>query len=422
MEPAPAPAPAQPKAQVPPPAIEKERPKEADKPKEPEKAVIAAEPEVKPAPPAPSPVAEETAAAAPAKNHKKLRLTVAAAIGMLVLVGGLVVVYPMLHRAVSPRTGSAQQDSSDLALRVERTTGGIQLTWNRDLAAIQTASKVVLSITDGDRHENIELDPNQVRNGGFVYSPISGDISFQMEVTDAHQTKTTSQSLLFHDPRPSPLAEPPTDSAKQPASAKNGSPSTTTAQPTSTPASASTPSASESTSAADSSEEAAPSRSTTPLKRFNTQTLAERLRPVSQPQLALPDAPAVSRASNPTPGSLAGIVPASPALPPPPKPAAPAPAPPPVTGGQILPAQVISRVDPIYPRFAQQSGAAGLVELEATITAEGTVKNPHVIHGNVMLHKAAMDAVLQWRYKPAMLNGKPVESPVDIKLNFVASR
>jgi hypothetical protein len=39
-----------------------------------------------------------------------------------------------------------------------------------------------------------------------------------------------------------------------------------------------------------------------------------------------------------------------------------------------------------------------------------------------MLQKAAIDAVLQWHYKPAMLNGKPVESPVEIKLNFIQGR
>jgi TonB family protein len=62
------------------------------------------------------------------------------------------------------------------------------------------------------------------------------------------------------------------------------------------------------------------------------------------------------------------------------------------------------------------------VELEATISADGKVKNPRVVHGNSMLQRSAIDAVLQWRYQPAMLNGKPVESPVEIKLNFVASR
>ena len=60
-----------------------------------------------------------------------------------------------------------------------------------------------------------------------------------------------------------------------------------------------------------------------------------------------------------------------------------------------------------------------MVELEATISVDGKVKNPRVVHGNSMLQKAALDAVLQWRYKPAQLNGKAVESPVEIKLNFV---
>src|SRR5580692_2311029 len=100
------------------------------------------------------------------------------------------------------------QDSSPLSLRVERTSGGMLLTWNRDLPVIQSATKVVLSISDGDRHENIELDPNQVRTGSILYPPITGDVSFQMEVMDSHQSKTTSESLRVLDPRPSPLDTP----------------------------------------------------------------------------------------------------------------------------------------------------------------------------------------------------------------------
>jgi TonB family protein len=80
---------------------------------------------------------------------------------------------------------------------------------------------------------------------------------------------------------------------------------------------------------------------------------------------------------------------------------------------------VISKIDPEYPKLARQAGAGGVVELEATITTDGRVKNPRVIRGNSMLQRSAIDAVLQWRYQPAMLNGKPVDSPVEIKLNFV---
>ena len=82
---------------------------------------------------------------------------------------------------------------------------------------------------------------------------------------------------------------------------------------------------------------------------------------------------------------------------------------------------IVTRVDPEYPRIARQAGAGGVVELEATIGVDGRVKNPHVLKGSTLLQKAAIDAVLQWRYKPAMLNGQPIDSPINIKLNVVAS-
>jgi protein TonB len=80
---------------------------------------------------------------------------------------------------------------------------------------------------------------------------------------------------------------------------------------------------------------------------------------------------------------------------------------------------VVTRKEPEYPKLARSAGASGLVELEATIGVDGRVKNPHVLKGNPMLRKAAIDAVMEWRYKPALLNGQPVESPVEIKLNFL---
>jgi protein TonB len=152
------------------------------------------------------------------------------------------------------------------------------------------------------------------------------------------------------------------------------------------------------------------------LKPFNTASLAQRLRPVN-PTTDLPDAPAIVRATAPNSASLPGFDASQPVLPAPPKPGATSA---PTVGGQLVSAKVISRVNPAYPKLAQQAGASGVVELEATISVDGKVKNPRVLHGNTMLQKAAIDAVLQWRYQPAMLNGKAVESPVEIKLSFVA--
>jgi protein TonB len=349
----------------------------------------------------------------PAKKNKKLRLLVAAAIGMLVLGGGGLIVYPTLVHRVNRPAPAAQQDSSPLALRVERTSGGMLLTWNRDLPVIQSASKVVLSISDGDRRENIQLDPNQVRTGSILYPPITGDVSFQMEVTDPHQSKTTSESLRVLDPRPSPLDTPSV--ASSPAAASKDNPAV---QPATTPDANTASSSAVETKASDDGPALHPA---TNLKPFNTASLAQRLRPASPADLP-DDAPAIGRAAAPTgSASLPGMEASQVLPPPPPKPAVPVPTPAQSVkvGGQLVSARVLSRVDPEYPKIARQAGASGVVELEATITADGRVKNPHVIRGNSMLQKAAIDAVLQWRYQPAMLNGKPVESPVEIKLNFV---
>jgi periplasmic protein TonB len=394
------------------PAVEKPAREKDEKPKEKEKAVPP--PPAKPVePPAKTvaPVVEpaEIVLPVPEKKNKKLRLTVAAAVGMLVLGGGGLVVYPMLVKHNPPASATAQ-DSSPLSLRVERTSGGMLLTWNRDLPVIQSATKVVLSISDGDRHENIQLDPNQVRTGSILYPPITGDVSFQMEVMDPHQTKTTSESLRVLDPRPSPLDEP---SAPPATTAKESTPASTpkpaAADPTPTP-----------TAEAKVPEEAPVSHPAANLQKFNTASLAQRLRPASSNDL--PEAPAIVRATPADPVSLLGVVSTQASVPAPPKPAAAPqypPAPSPRVGGQLTAAKVITKVDPEYPKLARQAGASGVVELEATISADGKVKNPRVVRGNTMLQKAAIDAVLQWRYQPATLNGKAVESPVEIKLNFV---
>jgi protein TonB len=111
-------------------------------------------------------------------------------------------------------------------------------------------------------------------------------------------------------------------------------------------------------------------------------------------------------------------------LPPPPRPqpasAASAAQPKPVvTGGNIVQAQLISKKDPEYPKIARDAGAKGLVELIATIGVDGRVKSVKVQRGHPMLQKAASDAVMQWVYKPTLLNGVPVEGQVQVAVNFV---
>jgi protein TonB len=157
-----------------------------------------------------------------------------------------------------------------------------------------------------------------------------------------------------------------------------------------------------------------------PLKAFNIASLTQGLlRPVSPADL--PEAPAVRGPGASSSASLPVVSQTMVPLPPKPAPAPPTNAvePAPSTGGRLIPAKVVSRVEPEW-KVARLAGASGPVELEATISVDGRVKNPHAVSGNTLLQKAAIDAVLQWRYQPAMLNGKPVDSPVKIKLNFIA--
>jgi TonB family protein len=94
--------------------------------------------------------------------------------------------------------------------------------------------------------------------------------------------------------------------------------------------------------------------------------------------------------------------------------AAPPPQPPP--SDRLVPAHLIYRVEPIYPRTA--SGAEGTVKVHATVGRDGTVRNLKVVSGPPPLTAAAIDAAQYWRYIPALRNGDPVETEADISIEF----
>lgn len=60
----------------------------------------------------------------------------------------------------------------------------------------------------------------------------------------------------------------------------------------------------------------------------------------------------------------------------------------------------------------------GTVELLATISKEGNITHIKVLSGDAQLAKAASDAVKQWKYKPYLLNGEPVEIQTQVTVNF----
>jgi protein TonB len=75
----------------------------------------------------------------------------------------------------------------------------------------------------------------------------------------------------------------------------------------------------------------------------------------------------------------------------------------------ISSAMLIHRVEPVYPTLAKQIGRAGRVELRAVIATDGTIQSLQVVSGDPLFYQSAMDAVRQWRYRPTVLDGEPVE-------------
>jgi protein TonB len=71
-----------------------------------------------------------------------------------------------------------------------------------------------------------------------------------------------------------------------------------------------------------------------------------------------------------------------------------------------------------YPPLAKQARIQGVVVLEAIINKQGSVENLRVINGHPLLIQSALDAVKQWKYKPTLLNGEPVEVVTQVTVNF----
>jgi protein TonB len=90
----------------------------------------------------------------------------------------------------------------------------------------------------------------------------------------------------------------------------------------------------------------------------------------------------------------------------------------PVVVSDFSEGHLITRVDPVYPRIAVITGTQGEVRLHAIIAKDGSIRSLSVEKGVPMLAEAAMAAVKQWRYKPYILNGEPVEVDTFITVNF----
>jgi TonB family protein len=79
---------------------------------------------------------------------------------------------------------------------------------------------------------------------------------------------------------------------------------------------------------------------------------------------------------------------------------------------------LVHQVSPIYPKAAIAMRVEGSVELTTTISKSGDITHVKIVSGDPQLAKAAADAVKQWKYKPYLLNGEPVDIQTVVTVNF----
>jgi len=80
--------------------------------------------------------------------------------------------------------------------------------------------------------------------------------------------------------------------------------------------------------------------------------------------------------------------------------------------------RLIHKIDPNYPPLALSARIQGQLLLTASISKTGEIENLVLVSGHPMLVPAALAAVKQWRYRPFLLNGEPVEVETTITVNF----
>ena len=88
-------------------------------------------------------------------------------------------------------------------------------------------------------------------------------------------------------------------------------------------------------------------------------------------------------------------------------------------GGNIRPPRMATRVWPAYPPAAASTEVEGIVVLTGVIASDGAMNNVHVLSSpSPDLSQAAVDAVEQWEFDPALLDGVPVETLIQVTVEF----
>jgi protein TonB len=79
---------------------------------------------------------------------------------------------------------------------------------------------------------------------------------------------------------------------------------------------------------------------------------------------------------------------------------------------------IVKKIQPTYPDAALRLHLEGSVQLMATVAKNGSIAAVKTLSGEPLLAQAATVAVKQWKYKPYLLDGQPVEIQTQVTINF----
>ena len=79
---------------------------------------------------------------------------------------------------------------------------------------------------------------------------------------------------------------------------------------------------------------------------------------------------------------------------------------------------MIKRVPPVYPLVAKTRRLTASLVVQGTVDKNGRINDLQLISGPGLFREAAFDALKQWVFKPARLNGQPIEQPTRIRIDF----
>ena len=88
-------------------------------------------------------------------------------------------------------------------------------------------------------------------------------------------------------------------------------------------------------------------------------------------------------------------------------------------GAMVQAANLVHSVEPVYPPLACQARIQGIVRFNIMVSKEGAVEQMTLVSGHPLLVSAAQDALRQFKYRPVMLNGKPIAVQTTVDVNFV---